>query len=572
MAKLKIGGTWAGVLEDVDLDSWTVPKLREEVARRSNCSPDSISLICAGKILKDDDATGGHGGNGNLAQVGVKNNSKILASRVSPQEGNLLRQEIMAEEERSRRLSRVRAAATALAERHADGSLPVEDFNIEVEDQSGKKVRLGSETDQRAVMMGLMLHAKGKRLIKQGNYKDALEVLSMGEESFSLCDPKVIELIDNVPILQIDMVWCYFMIRDIRWLSDAGKRLEMARVGIERAHGKDSFRLRLLQGGRYPELAFLHRHLRLELLEGVVTYHSGQLDKSRKALDSAKAKFNQLQVPDEALSFLMSMGYKERDAKRALRMNNQDVGSAIDFLAEETTKKLQKQEEDIRRRTEIREQKRYGMTPLKKAVDLERLKELVSIGFDKELAAEALRRNENDTQKALDDLTNPETNSALQVHIESRKRKRQKQATETQIEKIVHMGFERSRVVAAFEVGGTLEEVIQRLTALPEADHAAEAIQTAAPDGSASSSAPLPHNVSEMLEQINDVEDPSDLSKAEERDVEMEDELSAVIVKTDALADYDIEVNIEGEAITEYLALIEAAGSSGKMALSRYNK
>ncbi|MED6138711.1 hypothetical protein PIB30_077012 [Stylosanthes scabra] len=391
----------------------------------------------------------------------------------------------------------------------------------------------------------------------------------MGEESFSLCDPKVIELIDNVPILQIDMVWCYFMIRDIKWLSDAGKRLEMARGGIERAHGKDSFRLRLLQGGRYPELAL---HLRLELLEGVVAYHSGQLDKSRKALDSAKAKFVQLQVPDEALSFLMSMGYKERDAKRALRMNNQDVGSAIDFLAEEKTKKLQKQEEDIRRRNEIREQKRYGMTPLKKAVDLERLKELVSIGFDKELAAEALRRNENDTQKALDDLTNPETNSALQVHIESRKRKRQKQAMETQIEKVVRMGFERSRVVAAFEVGGTLEEVIQRLTALPEADPTctAEAIPTPAPDGSASSSAPLPDNtVSEMVDQINDVEDPLDLIKAEERDVEMEDELSAEIDKADALTDYDIEVNIEGEAITEYLALIDAAVGSGKTVLSQ---
>jgi len=35
-------------------------------------------------------------------------------------------------------------------------------------------------------MMGLMLHAKGKKLIKQGNYKDALEVLSMGEVSFLL--------------------------------------------------------------------------------------------------------------------------------------------------------------------------------------------------------------------------------------------------------------------------------------------------------------------------------------------------------------------------------------------------
>lgn len=36
-----------------------------------------------------------------------------------------------------------------MAERHADGSLPIEDFNIEVEDQSGQKVHLGSETDQR---------------------------------------------------------------------------------------------------------------------------------------------------------------------------------------------------------------------------------------------------------------------------------------------------------------------------------------------------------------------------------------------------------------------------------------
>lgn len=64
--------------------------------------------------------------------------------------------------------------------------------------------------------------------------------------------------------------------------------------------------------------------------------------------------FLQLQVPDEALSLVMSMGFVERDAKRALRMNNQDVGGAIDFLAEEKAKKLQKREEDIRRRNEIK--------------------------------------------------------------------------------------------------------------------------------------------------------------------------------------------------------------------------
>lgn len=63
------------------------------------------------------------------------------------------------------------------------------------------------------------------------------------------------QLVDNVPILQIDMVWCYFMLRDIRWLSEAGLRLAKAREGLERSHGKDASRVRILQNGRYPELA-----------------------------------------------------------------------------------------------------------------------------------------------------------------------------------------------------------------------------------------------------------------------------------------------------------------------------
>lgn len=63
------------------------------------------------------------------------------------------------------------------------------------------------------------------------------------------------QFVDNVSILQIDMVWCYFMLKDIKWLSDAGLRLAKAREGIERAHGKDSSRVRMLQAGCHPELA-----------------------------------------------------------------------------------------------------------------------------------------------------------------------------------------------------------------------------------------------------------------------------------------------------------------------------
>ncbi|KAK0572139.1 hypothetical protein LWI29_026718 [Acer saccharum] len=538
MAKLKIAGTWSGDLQ-VELEQWTVPMLREEVAKQSSMLPETINLICAGKVLKDGD------GSEKLSQLGIKNNAKILATRVSADEGKSL----VAEEERSRRLTRVKAAAAALVERHADGSLPLEDFNIELEDQNGETIRFGSETDRRAMMMGLMLHANAKKLIRRQLYKDALEVLTMGEEAFSLCNPKVIELVDNVPLLQIDMVWCYFMLRDISWLSVAGMRLQKAREGIERAHGKDSFRMRLLQAGRHPELAL---HLRMELLEGVVAYHSGQFDKSRKALTSAQAKFFQLQVPDESLSLVMSMGFKEQDAKRALRISNQDVGTAIDFLVEEKAKRAQKREDNNRRRREIAEQKQYGMTPLKKAVDLQRLKALVSIGYEKELAAEALRRNENDTEKALDDLTNPESNSSIQLEIESRKRKRHQKSTNVNIEQLVSMGFERSAVVEASRAGGSIEQIMHRLLSQT-------APNTSSAANNPESSSITTNNVGPSSSNDNEnVVGESTTGEIEERDVEMEDELACELTG-DVFADYDIEVSKEGEAINEYLALIDSA-------------
>ncbi|KAM7477226.1 hypothetical protein LguiB_024469 [Lonicera macranthoides] len=555
MAKLKIAGAWSGVLEEVELHTWTVPILRQEVAKRSHCGPHLINLIFAGKLLKDDD------GLKKLSELGFKNNAKVLATRVcSVDQGNSFKEELVAEEERSTRLSRLKAAAISLSKRHADGSLPVEDFNLELENQSGEKVQLGSETDQRAMMMGLMLHANAKQLIRQHNYKDALEVLAMGEEAFSLCQSKVIELVDNVPILQIDIVWCYFMLRDIAWLSEAGKRLAKAREGILRTHGKESSRVRQLQGGLQPELAL---HLRLELLEGVAAYHSGQLEKSRSALTSAQAKYLQLQVPDETLSLLMSMGYNDREAKRALRMSNQKVESAIDFLVEEKAKRTRKREDDIRRRNEIMEQKRYGTTPLGKALDLQRLNELVSIGFEKALAAEALRRNENDTQRALDDLTNPETNSKIQLDIETRKRKRMRQAADAAIEELVSMGFSRATVVAAVRVHITKERALGYLLGQQDDPNAVVASQATDPNSLVPVTGEIP-----SAEGSSSSGTQSSSNEVKERDIEMEDALTEELQNGDPFADYDIEVIKEGEAINEYLSLLISAENNVEVSSS----
>ncbi|RWW28125.1 hypothetical protein BHE74_00006017 [Ensete ventricosum] len=88
------------------------------------------------------------------------------------------------------------------------------------------------------------------------------------------------------------------MLQDISCLAVAGIRLENARKGFERSHGKDSTRLRLLQAGYQAELA---TYLRLELLEGVVAYHSGKYEEARKALSSAQAKYMQVRYSSISL-------------------------------------------------------------------------------------------------------------------------------------------------------------------------------------------------------------------------------------------------------------------------------
>ncbi|KAF5459256.1 hypothetical protein F2P56_023220 [Juglans regia] len=86
-----------------------------------------------------------------------------------------------------------------------------------------------------------------------------------------------------------------------------------------------------------------------------------------------------------------------------------------------------------------------------------------------------------------------------------------------------------------------------------------DSIPTVGADNSADSSAPI---LPDASGSSNDIGGPSTVSEAEERDAEMEDALAGELAKGDALTDYDVEVTNEGEAINEYLALLESAGNS----------
>ncbi|XP_074579653.1 uncharacterized protein LOC141836135 [Curcuma longa] len=544
-AKVRIAGAWSGVVE-VELEAWTPPMLREEVARRAAVAPDRVKLIFGGKILRDDDP------GKSLAQLGFKNNARVLSIKKDDQ-GEAIDDQAAAEDERAKKLARIKDAAKALTERHADGSLPMEDYSLELENQSGQKMVLESESDRKALMLGLMLHNNARSLIKKQEFREALDVLLMGEEALSLCDPKFTEIVDNIPMLQLDVVWCYFMLQDISCLAVAGVRLNMARKGFERCHGKDSDRLKLHTGYRAEHAIYL----RLELLEGVVAFHSDNFREARRALCSAQARYAQLQVPDEGLSILIGMGYKENSAKRALRMTGNDIQAAVQFLIEEQDKKIRREQENLERQVEIKEQQKYGATPMNKPIDLQLLDYLVSLGFQRDLAAEALRVNENDTQKALDLLTDPERNFLLQTQLENRKKRRRVRNTEANVKELVSMGYDRSSAVAAVARSQTMDEALNILAGESSGNNNVAICDQ-------------PMDAGEGPSNVPSNEDPMDDGAEEDREVRhthprdnamrdkaMEDELANDLTG-DAFADYDIELTKEGEAIAEYLARLDS--------------
>jgi len=101
-SKLKIAGAWSGSLE-VQLESWTLSMLRDEVFRRSGAASGcTVNLICGGKVLKECD------GGQSLVQLGLKNNSKVLATVVSPDKGKALNEQLASEAERSLTLTRLK--------------------------------------------------------------------------------------------------------------------------------------------------------------------------------------------------------------------------------------------------------------------------------------------------------------------------------------------------------------------------------------------------------------------------------------------------------------------------------
>ncbi|KAG1675406.1 hypothetical protein FOA52_012325 [Chlamydomonas sp. UWO 241] len=299
---------------------------------------------------------------------------------------------------RAARLERLKRAAERLAGRDGGGS---GGYELSLENQAGSSVKFSAD-DQKALVMGLTMHGRGKASMGKGDWPGALEELLLSEESFGLCAKELCDGIDNVGMLMLDIVWCMYRLQDGRRLAVAGERLARARVALSRAWGPGLERARRLHGSDVcPELGTL---VRLEAMEGVVAYYARDLEKASASLASAQAKLGRLAVSDEQLAGLQAMGYSLKDSRRALRFAGGDMPRALDFVQREIAAREAAAANERKRRAWARERRRYGRTATGRYVEVEPCDVLADMGYERPLAAEALRVCDNDATAALEAL------------------------------------------------------------------------------------------------------------------------------------------------------------------------
>lgn len=229
-----------------------------------------------------------------------------------------------------------------------------------------------------------------------------------------------------------------YKLGDLRALPAAAFRLKRARAGLLQSYGADLQRLRELHGRFRPELAtyasqrngVIHpththqdtmsdRFVRLDVLEGVAAFHSGDMSASRTSLLAAQANYAKLQVAsmnlffwggmhkaiapllcalqvkDDALAVLLGMGFSHQEATRALRFTEGNAEQAATFALDARQQAQARRAQDEVLRSKRKRQVKFGQTVGGHYVSLEALQRLTSnegLGYPEKLAVSALKK------------------------------------------------------------------------------------------------------------------------------------------------------------------------------------
>ena len=99
------------------------------------------------------------------------------------------------------RLDRIRASAAALAGR-SEADTSDSRYTPQLEDQDGNEVAM-PPADRRALTLGCLLQAQGRKLLGQRRYAEAVDVLSLAEDAFGEADSTWLRFIDNAALNKV---------------------------------------------------------------------------------------------------------------------------------------------------------------------------------------------------------------------------------------------------------------------------------------------------------------------------------------------------------------------------------
>ncbi|BFZ21834.1 hypothetical protein BsWGS_24873 [Bradybaena similaris] len=331
--------------------SITGADLKTLIANHRGIQASLLKLISHGRIVDENTC---------LNEQGIANGTDVMAMLMSSSD-----QQIAAKEAELMEVEHTRHAAELLSSREDDD----EDFDIQIADQTGKPLALPKE-EKKALTVAMTFHEKGRAALKQKKISLALPLLLEADAEFSKCRSELLQATDNYAILCLDIVWCYLSLKNLDQLPDAEIRLKNSEACFKRCYGEKMERLASIKA------------------EFVLTL---------------------LHVDETQLNEVMLMGFTEREARLGLRAKSGNVAQAVNYIME-ARKKTEEANKHAKKDWDRRVQtKKLGKTAGGEPVNVDHYDSLVDMEFPPGAAAEALRLANNDLSAAIEILnTTPE--------------------------------------------------------------------------------------------------------------------------------------------------------------------
>ncbi|XP_037937514.1 NEDD8 ultimate buster 1 [Teleopsis dalmanni] len=266
---------------------------------------------------------------------------------------------------------------------------------FEMEDQDGNTVFLPPE-ENRAILMAMSFYEKARAALKRDHFDEALVLLLEADEKFLTCNSKFLEVVDNYALVNLDIVWCYLLLKNVTQLPDAERRLKVCESSFNRSYGENMSRLIALKGNACPERALL---MRLHLLQGVVLFHQNRRDEAYYKFEVASKELIELKVDDAALATMVEMGYEPFEARLGLRASGGLIDQAINSIQERREKLLEARKRNAKERKVNDVISRYRN---KEWINPRSVSALMDMGYTASIASEALKRSKNDLVGALE--------------------------------------------------------------------------------------------------------------------------------------------------------------------------